>query len=148
MTSRTMAHGLFRLNAVTRPWREIPKVSSEGYSTHEKCCKQFLPADKRAQQVAIDRRVVAMYSWQDEYIAALAETDPAKQRRRVYEAQAAMEQRLSPIEPGSEEHQALRTRGASPEDSQRQLAGSVMIQMFTLLVCCRNGLSKPRPERV
>jgi hypothetical protein len=49
-----------------------------------------------------------MYSWQDEYIAALAETDPAKQRRRVYEAQAAMEQqRLSPIEPGSEEHQAI-----------------------------------------
>ena len=56
-----------------------------------------------------------MYFWQDEYIAALAETDPAKQRRRVYEAQAAMEQqRLSPIEPGSEGTSGHRTRGASP----------------------------------
>ena len=49
-----------------------------------------------------------MYSWQDDYIAALAEMDPAKQRERVYRAMAAIEQRrLSPLESGSEEHQAL-----------------------------------------
>ena len=49
-----------------------------------------------------------MYLWQDDYIAALAETDPAKQRRRVYQAMGAIEQRrLSPLEPGSEEHQAI-----------------------------------------
>lgn len=49
-----------------------------------------------------------MFSWQDDYIAALAETDPAKQRQYVYRAMAAIEQRrLSPLEPGSEEHQAI-----------------------------------------
>jgi hypothetical protein len=50
----------------------------------------------------------AVYSWQDYYIAALAETDPAKLRRRVYEAVAAIEQRrLSPVDPGSEEYDAI-----------------------------------------
>jgi len=49
-----------------------------------------------------------VYSWQDYYIAALAETDPAKLRRRVYEAVAAIEQRrLSPVDPGSEEYDAI-----------------------------------------
>ena len=49
-----------------------------------------------------------VYLWQHDYIAALAETDPAKQRQRVYEAIVAIEQRLlSPLELGSEEHQAL-----------------------------------------
>ena len=34
--------------------------------------------------------------------------DPAKQRRYVYRAMAAIEQRrLSPLEPGSEEHEAI-----------------------------------------
>ena len=49
-----------------------------------------------------------MYSWQDDYIAALAELDPEKQRQYVYRAISAIEQRrLSPLEPGSEEHQAI-----------------------------------------
>lgn len=49
-----------------------------------------------------------MYSWQDDYIAALAEMDPGKQRHYVYRAMAAIEQRrLSPLEPGSEEDQAI-----------------------------------------
>ena len=49
-----------------------------------------------------------MYLWQDDYIAALAEIDPAKQRERVYKAVVAIEQRrLSPLEPDSEEYQAL-----------------------------------------
>jgi hypothetical protein len=49
-----------------------------------------------------------MYLWQDDYIATLAETDPAKQLSLVYKAMVAIEQRrLSPLEPGSEEHQAI-----------------------------------------
>jgi hypothetical protein len=49
-----------------------------------------------------------LYSWQDDYIAALAETDPAKQRQYVYRAKAALEQRrLSPLEPGSAEYEAI-----------------------------------------
>jgi|ERR1700722_4985020 hypothetical protein len=49
-----------------------------------------------------------VYLWQDDYIAALAETDPTKQLRLVYQAMVALEQRrLSPLEPGSEEHQAV-----------------------------------------
>lgn len=49
-----------------------------------------------------------MYSWQDDYIAALAELDAEKQREYVYRAVSAIEQRrLSPLEPGSEEHQAI-----------------------------------------
>jgi hypothetical protein len=49
-----------------------------------------------------------MYSWQDDYIATLAETDPKKQRRRFYEALAAIEQRrLSHVDPDGEEHDAL-----------------------------------------
>ena len=49
-----------------------------------------------------------LYLWQDDYIAALAETDPEKQRQRIYQAIVAIEQRrLSPLEPGSEEHTAI-----------------------------------------
>lgn len=49
-----------------------------------------------------------MYLWQHDYIAALAETDSTKQLRLVYHAIVALEQRrLSPLEPGSEEHQAI-----------------------------------------
>jgi hypothetical protein len=49
-----------------------------------------------------------VYLWQDDYIAALAEVDPAKRRQRVYQAIVAIEQRrLSPLEPGSEEDKAL-----------------------------------------
>jgi hypothetical protein len=49
-----------------------------------------------------------LYSWQEDYIAALAEMDPAKQRQYVYRAKAALEQRrLSPMEPGSEECVAI-----------------------------------------
>ena len=51
-----------------------------------------------------------MYSWQYDYIGALLETDDSKLARRVYEALAAIEQRLlSPIEPGSDEEKALKT---------------------------------------
>jgi hypothetical protein len=43
-------------------------------------------------------------------IGALLETDDSKLARRVYEALAAIEQRLlSPIEPGSDEEKALKT---------------------------------------
>jgi hypothetical protein len=54
------------------------------------------------------RETTQVYSWQDDYIAALAETDSAKQREYLYRAIAAIEQRrLSPLEPGSEEHEAI-----------------------------------------
>jgi hypothetical protein len=49
-----------------------------------------------------------MYSWQLDYIAAVLETDDSRIARRIYEAIAAIEQRLlSPVEPGSAEEQAL-----------------------------------------
>ena len=49
-----------------------------------------------------------MYLWQDDYIRALAETDPVKQRQLVYHAMVAIEQRrLSPLGADSEEHQAI-----------------------------------------
>jgi hypothetical protein len=49
-----------------------------------------------------------MYSWQNDYLATLAETDPIKLRRRIYEAVAAIEQRrLSPVHSGSEESHAI-----------------------------------------
>jgi hypothetical protein len=49
-----------------------------------------------------------VYLWQDDYIRALAETDPKKQLRLVYNATVAIEQRrLCPVEPGSEEAQAI-----------------------------------------
>jgi hypothetical protein len=49
-----------------------------------------------------------VYTWQDDYIAALAEQDPEKQRRLVYRAIAAIEQRrLSSLDADSEEHEAL-----------------------------------------
>jgi hypothetical protein len=47
-------------------------------------------------------------TWQDDYIAAVAEQDPEKQRRLVYRAVAAIEQRrLSSLDADSEEHEAL-----------------------------------------
>ena len=64
-----------------------------------------------------------MYLWQDDYIAALAEMDPAKQRERVYKAVVAIEQRrLSPVEPGSEEDQALQRAEKALEILKRSLA--------------------------
>jgi hypothetical protein len=46
---------------------------------------------------------------QVDYIAALLETDNSKLPRRLYEAIAAIEQRLlSPVEPGREEDQAIK----------------------------------------
>ncbi len=64
-----------------------------------------------------------MYLWQDDYIAALAEMDPAKQRERVYKAVVAIEQRrLSPVEPGSEEDQALQRAERALEILKRSLA--------------------------
>jgi hypothetical protein len=52
---------------------------------------------------------MAVYSWQVDYIAALIETDDSKLPRRLYEAIAAIEQRLlSPVEPGSMEDQAIK----------------------------------------
>jgi hypothetical protein len=49
-----------------------------------------------------------LYLWQVSYINALVETDASLKTCRVYEAIAAVEQRLlSPIEPGSPESQAL-----------------------------------------
>jgi hypothetical protein len=64
-----------------------------------------------------------VYLWQDDYIAALAEMDPAKQRERVYKAVVAIEQRrLSPVEPGSEEDQALQRAGRALEILKRSLA--------------------------
>jgi hypothetical protein len=50
-----------------------------------------------------------MYSWQVDCIAAVLETDESKLHRRLYEATAAIEQRLlAPLEPGSVEERALR----------------------------------------
>ena len=64
-----------------------------------------------------------MYLWQDDYIAALAEMDPTKQRERVYKAVVAIEQRrLSPVEPGSEEDQALQRAERALEILKRSLA--------------------------
>ena len=51
-----------------------------------------------------------MYLWQAEYISAISETDPSQLTRRIYEAIAAIEQRLlAPVEHGSAEEQALKT---------------------------------------
>jgi hypothetical protein len=50
----------------------------------------------------------SVYLWQDEYIRALAERNPEKQMQMVYQAMVAIEQRrLSPLEAGSEEDQAI-----------------------------------------
>ena len=50
-----------------------------------------------------------MYSWQVDFIAALLETDDSKLPRRLYEAIAAIEQRLLiPVEPGSIEDRAIK----------------------------------------
>jgi hypothetical protein len=48
------------------------------------------------------------YAWQEPYIAAVHETDDAKMPGLIYEAAAAIEQRLlSPIESGSDEDRAI-----------------------------------------
>jgi hypothetical protein len=55
------------------------------------------------------------YLWQDVYMSAVLETDDAFMSTRIYEALAAIEQRLlSPIEEGCAEHRAI-------EDAQRAL---------------------------
>jgi hypothetical protein len=49
-----------------------------------------------------------VYLWQDVYMSAVLETDDALMPTRIYEALAAIEQRLlSPIEVDSEEHRAI-----------------------------------------
>jgi hypothetical protein len=64
----------------------------------------------------------AVYLWQDDYIAALAEMDPEKRRESVYKAVVAIEQRrLSPLEPGSEEYQALERAERALELLKRDL---------------------------
>jgi hypothetical protein len=66
-----------------------------------------------------------VYLWQDDYIAALAEMDPAKKRERVYKAVVAIEQRrLSPIAPGSDEFQALERAERALEILKRDLPES------------------------
>jgi hypothetical protein len=51
----------------------------------------------------------SMYLWQDAYISAVLETDDTLMPTRIYEALAAIEQRvLSPIEADCEEHRALK----------------------------------------
>jgi hypothetical protein len=63
-----------------------------------------------------------MYIWQQDYIALIAEIDPLQLRRRLYEAVAAIEQRrLSPIEPDSEECQALERAQKAIEILKRNL---------------------------
>ena len=56
-----------------------------------------------------------MYSWQLDYIAALLETDDSKLPHRLYEALAAIEQRLlSPVEPGTNKGGAARSSPPAP----------------------------------
>jgi hypothetical protein len=56
-----------------------------------------------------------LYLWQDTYMSAVLEIDDRLMPTRIYEALAAIEQRLlSPIEPESEEHKAI-------ENAQRAL---------------------------
>jgi|HubBroStandDraft_6_1064221.scaffolds.fasta_scaffold113815_4 hypothetical protein len=55
------------------------------------------------------------YLWQDSYVSAVLETDDGLMPTRIYEALAAIEQRLLiPIEPGCAEHRAI-------EDAQSSL---------------------------
>jgi hypothetical protein len=66
-----------------------------------------------------------LYSWQEDYIAALAEMDPAKQRQYVYRAKAALEQRrLSPMEPGSDEYVSIERAERALEILRRGLPES------------------------
>ncbi len=54
-----------------------------------------------------------LYWWQVCYIEAVLETDPNLRVGRIYEAIAAIEQRLlSPVEPGSYEETALKAANA------------------------------------
>jgi hypothetical protein len=56
-----------------------------------------------------------MYLWQAEYISAISETDPSQLPRRIYEAIAAIEQRLlAPVKHGSAEEQALKKARINP----------------------------------
>jgi hypothetical protein len=67
--------------------------------------RRFLDMSREAVRLEEGR---ILYTWQDDYIAALAEQDPEKQRRLVYRAVAAIEQRrLSSLDADSEEHEAL-----------------------------------------
>jgi hypothetical protein len=50
-----------------------------------------------------------VYLWQDAYRSAVLETDDVLMPTRIYEALAAIEQRLlSPIDAGCEEHRAIK----------------------------------------
>ena len=72
-----------------------------------------------------------MYLWQDDYIRALAETDPEKQLRLVYNATVAIEQRrLCPVEPGSEEASGDRTGGEGARHPQTK-----PVRELTLTFC-------------
>ena len=65
-----------------------------------------------------------MYSWQVEYIALLLETDESKLPRRLYEAIAAIEQRLlTPVEPGSAEDMAIKQASENNCSSQGRKVG-------------------------
>jgi hypothetical protein len=56
-----------------------------------------------------------MYLWESAYVCAVLETENAQMPSRIYEALAAIEQRLlSPIELGGVEYRAI-------EDAQRNL---------------------------
>jgi hypothetical protein len=56
-----------------------------------------------------------VYLWQDAYVSAVLETDDELMPTRIYEALAAIEQRLlSPIEAGCAEHREI-------ENAQRAL---------------------------
>jgi hypothetical protein len=64
-----------------------------------------------------------VYLWQDDYIRALAETDPVKQQQLVYHAMVAIEQRrLSPLEPGSDEDQAIQRAERALQILKRSLS--------------------------
>jgi hypothetical protein len=82
-----------------------------------------------------------MYSWQDYYIAVLAETDAKEQCRLVYQAVAAIEQRrLSPVEPDSREHDALRRAEKALRIIKRHLSIEVkIIEYWRVVVSYNDG---------
>jgi hypothetical protein len=69
------------------------------------------------------------YSWQQPYLSAVLETDNSLMPRRIYEALAALEQRLlSPIEMGGIEYRAIEDAqtGLLTLKAERIAAGSVL----------------------
>jgi hypothetical protein len=66
------------------------------------------------------------YLWQPAYVAALLETDKSRVSGRIYEAIAAIEQRLLvPIEPSSIEAVAIRNAQAMLEALRAELSRHV-----------------------